>query len=197
MKVILNKTVPKVGKEGQVVNVSDGFARNFLFPRQLAIVAEKNQLAALERRHAKNAAKRAEGLASAQQDAEKLNGAIVRIQSKVGSTGRLFGAITAQDVADAIKAQLGQEVDRRKIALVQPIKRLGVHPVQLDLHHDVDAVVNVEVFDPEAPAYISERLAEETEEGAAAPAEEASAEKAEQPKPRARKKSSESEAVKA
>jgi len=195
MKVILNKTVPKVGKEGQIVNVSDGFARNFLFPRQLAIVAEKNQIAALERRHAKSAAKRAEGLTAAQQDAEKLNGQSIRIQGKVGTTGRLFGAITAQDVADAIKAQLGQEVDRRKIALVQPIKRLGIHPVQLDLHHDVDAIVKVEVFDPEAPAYISESLIEPEGE-AAAPAEEA--EKAEAPKARARKpKGSESEAVKA
>ncbi len=187
MKVILNKTVPKVGKEGQVVNVTNGFARNFLFPRGLAIVAEKNQLAALERRNAKNAAKRAEGLTTAQQDAEKLNGQSIRIQGKVGLTGRLFGAVTAQDVADAIKAQLGYEVDRRKIALVQPIKRLGVHPVQLDLHHDVDAIVNVEVFDPEAPVMISESLLEQPEQ------EEAKAEEAkpEQPKRGRKPKSSE------
>ena len=192
MKVILNKTVPKVGKEGQIVNVADGFARNFLFPRGLAIVAEKNQVTALERRTAKGTAKRAEGLATAQQDAEKLNGQSIRIQSKVGATGKLFGAITAQDVADAIKAQLGQEVDRKKIALVQPIKRLGIHPVQLDLHHDVDAIVKVEVFDPEAPVMISERLPEEAEE--AASTEET---KAELPKGKGRKAkaSEETEAV--
>lgn len=173
MKVILKQTVPKVGKEGQVVNVADGFARNFLFPRSLAIVADKNQIAALERRQAKNAALRAETLTGAQQDAEKINGQTVRIQGKVGKdTGRLFGAITAQDVADALKQQLGLDVDRKKIALVQPIKRLGVHQVQLDLHHDVDAIVNVEVFDPEAPVeVVAEAEVAPTEE----PAEEAEA----------------------
>jgi len=168
MKVILNQTVPKVGKEGQVVTVADGFARNFLFPRGLAIVAEKNQVAALERRRAKVAEKSAENLSGAQQQKEKLDGQTVRIEGKVGKdTGRLFGAITAQDVADAIKAQLKFDIDRKRIALVQPIKRLGVVPVQIDLHQDVDAVINVEVFDPEAPVVVEapvEETAPEDEE---------------------------------
>lgn len=152
MKVILNSAVPKVGKEGQVVTVANGFARNFLFPRGLAIVADKNQLKALEKRNARMAAKVAETSAAAQALGEKLNGQTVKIEGKVGKdAGKLFGAITSQDVADAIKSQLGADVDRKKIALVQPIKRLGVHPVMLDLHPDVDASVNVHVFDPNAP----------------------------------------------
>lgn len=168
MKVILNQTVPKVGKEGQVVNVADGFARNFLFPRGLAIVADKNQLAVLERRRARIVAKSAETLAEAQQQKEKLDGQTVRIQGKVGKdTGRLFGAITAQDVADALKEQLKFDFDRKRIGLVQPIKRLGTFEVPLDLHHEVEAMIHVDVFDPDAPV-----LAEAPAEAPAEPAAE-------------------------
>ena len=173
MKVILNQAVPKVGKEGQIVNVADGFARNFLFPRKLAILADKNQIAALEKRHARTAAKTAEQHTSAEKQKEKLDGQTVRIQGKVGKdTGRLFGAITAQDVADAIKTQLGFEIDRKKIALVQPIKRLGTSSILLDLHREVDAHINVVVFDPEAPEEPAQQEAEAVTE---VPAEEPAA----------------------
>jgi large subunit ribosomal protein L9 len=162
MKVILKQTVPKVGKEGQVVTVADGFARNFLFPRGLAILADKVQVASMERRQARLAEKGAATKSGAEQNRDKLDGGTVHIQGKVGKdTGRLFGAITAQDVADAIKDQLGFEVDKRKVALVQPIKRLGTFPVSIDLHQEVDATINVEVFDPEAPVIV-----EKTEEPA-------------------------------
>ena len=152
MKVILNKTVPKVGKEGDVVNVSNGYARNFLFPRGLAVVAEKNQLDALQKRHARVEAKTADQKASAEGLKEKLDGKEIKIQGKVGAAaGKLFGAITSQDVADAIKDQLKVSLDKKQIALVEPIKRLGKHQVLLDLHRSVDAHVTVEVFDPNAP----------------------------------------------
>jgi large subunit ribosomal protein L9 len=161
MKVILNQTVPKVGKEGQVVSVADGFARNYLFPRGLAIYADKNQVKALERRMERVAVKEAGTVSSAECLKEKLDGQTVRIEGKVGKeTGKLFGAITSQDVVDAIKDQLGHTVEKKNVALIEPIKRLGKHPVHLDLHRQVDAIVNVVVFDPSIP--------EETEE---APAE--------------------------
>lgn len=152
MKVILTQTVPKVGKEGSVVSVADGFARNYLFPRGLAIVAEKNQLKALEKRNEKLAAK----VASAKTDAEalkaKLDGSSVSIEGKVGQVqGKLFGAITNGNVADAIKAQLGVDLDKKQVALVDPIRRLGAHTVELDLHREVTAHVTVNVFDPNAP----------------------------------------------
>lgn len=152
MKVILTQTVPKVGKQGTVANVADGFARNYLFPRGLAIVADKKQLEALGKRNDRIAAKTA-GERSAAVDLQgKLNGATVRIPGQVGKgQGKLFGAITSQDVADAIKSQLGFDVDRKKIALVEPIKRLGNHEVEIDLHHAVDAKIVVEVYDPTAP----------------------------------------------
>ncbi len=153
MKVILNQTVPKVGKEGQVVTVADGFARNYLFPRRLAIVATKAQVQALERRQARVQAKVAEQKSSADALKAELEGKSVRIAAKVGADGgRLFGAVTASDVAEAIKAQLGHDVDRRKVALVEPIKRLGDHQVLVDLHRDVDVHLTVTVFVSEAPA---------------------------------------------
>lgn len=167
MKVILNQTVPKLGKEGQVVTVANGYARNFLFPRGLAIVADRNQLAALEKRKARMAAKVAESAAAAQAQGEKLHGQSVKIEGKVGrDAGKLFGAITAQDIADAIKSQLGEDIERKRIGLVNPIKRLGSYDVVLDLHPDVDATVSVVVFDPNAPVEVvavAEPAAEEAE----------------------------------
>jgi large subunit ribosomal protein L9 len=158
MKVILNKTVPKVGKEGDVVNVADGYARNFLFPRGLAVLAEKNQLKALEQRHARMDAKTADQKAAAEGLKEKLDGKEIRIQGKVGAAaGKLFGAITSQDVADAIKDQLKVSLEKKQVALVEPIKKLGKHQVLLDLHRSVDAHVTVDVFDPNAPVESTER----------------------------------------
>ncbi len=167
MKVILNQAVPKVGKEGQVVTVADGFARNFLFPRKLAILADKKQVAALEKRKERMAAKVAETVAAARDLGDKLNGQVVRIEGKVGKdAGKLFGAITSQDVADAMKAQLGADVEKKRIALVQPIKRLGSHEVMLDLHPEVDATITVDVFDPNAPVAVEAAPTEEPVEEA-------------------------------
>lgn len=161
MKVILNQTVPKVGKEGQVVNVANGYARNFLFPRKLAIIADKKQIEALERRKIKLDTKLAETKAEAEQIKDKLHGQTVKIEGKVGKEStKLFGAITAQDVADAIKAQLNVEVEKKRVGVLEPIKRLGKHPIDIDLHRDVDATVTVHVFDPNAP--IEEDVVEET-----------------------------------
>ncbi len=103
-------------------------------------------------RNTRLAAKTADTLSSAQSLKEGVDGKTVNIKAKVGKdAGKLFGAITAQDVADAVKEQLGLEVDRKKVGLVQPIKRLGVYPVELDLHNQVDALIHVNVYDPDAP----------------------------------------------
>jgi len=151
MKVILNQTVPKVGKQGTVVVVADGFARNYLFPRGLAIVADKNQVKGLEARNARLAAKSADQKAAAEALKETINGKTVRIAGQVGKgQGKLFGAITSQNVVDAIKSQLGVTLDKKNIALIEPIKKLGVQEVEVDLHREVDAKVLVEVFDPAA-----------------------------------------------
>jgi large subunit ribosomal protein L9 len=164
MKVILNATVPKVGKQGTVVNVADGYARNYLFPRGLAIYADKVQIAALERRNERTASK----VAGLKSDAEvlkaKLNGALIRIPGQVGAAqGKLFGAITSSDIVEAVAAQLGTTLDKKQVALVEPIKKLGTQQVHLDLHRDVDAIISVEVYDPNAPV-VSDTPAEVVEE---------------------------------
>jgi large subunit ribosomal protein L9 len=168
MKVILNSTVPKVGKEGQIVTVADGYARNFLFPRKLAVYADKGQLAAHARRMERLKVKDAETVSSAEGLKEKLDGQTVRIEGKVGKeTGKLFGAITSQDIVDAVKAQLKQTIDKKNVALIEPIKRLGSHQVHIDLHRQVDAFVTVEVFDPTMPV-VEPQKEEITEEEAEA-----------------------------
>ena len=149
MKVILNQTVTKVGKQGTVVTVADGYARNYLFPRQLAILADKNQVKALEKRNARVAERTAGAKAAAEALRADLHGKSVRIDGQVGQ-GKLFGAITSQNIADAIKSQLGHEIDKKNIALIGPIKRLGSYQVELDLHHSVDAIITVNVVDPSA-----------------------------------------------
>lgn len=165
MKVILNQTVPKLGKEGQVVTVADGYARNYLFPRGMAILADKQQLKVLERRRIRLDARAAETKTEAEGLREKVEGKLVRLPGKVGrDQTKLFGAITAQDVADALKAQHNIEVDKKQVGLLQPIKRLGDHAVPLDLHRDVDATITVQVFDPEAPVPVVEAPADEVVE---------------------------------
>lgn len=170
MKVILKQTVPKVGKEGSVVTVKDGFARNFLFPRGMAVLADKTQMHVLEKRNAKVAAQLAETKADADALREKIHGADVRIEGKVGKeTGKLFGAITSQDIADAIKSQLGVTLEKKQIGILQPIKRLGTHNVEIDAHRQVDIKIHVHVFDPES---VEEEKPAEPEAAAPAPAAE-------------------------
>ena len=150
MKVILKQSVPKVGKEGQVVVVKDGFARNYLFPRKMAIVADKNQMGVLARRNAKIEAELAGTKAAAEVIKEKLHGQVLMIEGHVGKdTGKLFGAITSQDIADTIKAKYGVDLEKRVVLLAQPIKQLGNHTVDIDIHRQVDIRMTVRVFDPE------------------------------------------------
>jgi large subunit ribosomal protein L9 len=184
MKVILEQTVQKLGKAGQVVSVADGFARNFLFPKGLARMADKSGLARLERQEEKVQADIDKGRDAAVKTAEKLQGMTLRVvgQTAKGNT-KLFGAITSTDIVDALKKESGIDVDKRAVALLHPIKRLGVYDVMVDLHRDADATVKVEVAnedgwlgvdEPEAPPVVEEEE-EETTEGATAEAQEESA----------------------
>lgn len=164
MKVILNQTLPKVGKEGQVVNVADGFARNYLFPRGIAVPATKGTLKLLEKRNALAAAELEKTKASAEEVCSKLDGQTIRITGKTAKgSPKLFGAITAADIAAEIQRSLGMEIDKRAVALLHPIKRIGVYEVLIDLHRDVEAHVRLEVADEEGHLGIelpSERLKE-------------------------------------
>ena len=167
MKVILEQTVQKLGKAGQVVSVADGFARNFLFPKGLARVADKAGIARLEREGDKAAAEVEKTKDSAKKTAEKIGGTTIRLtgQTAKGAT-KLFGAITSADIAEALKSETGVELDKKSIALLHPIKRLGVYDVMVDLHRDADATIRVEVANEEGWLGIEEAVAAPVEEEA-------------------------------
>jgi len=145
VKVILKQDVKSLGKAGQVVEVSDGYARNFLMPRNLAQEATKGSLADLEQRNVAKAKREAEVRADAEDLARRLGETTVTVRVKAGETGKLFGAVTNQQIADAIKAATGIDVDRHKIELDEPIKALGGHAVSVRLGKDLMARVTVAV----------------------------------------------------
>lgn len=162
MKVILRQAVPKLGKEGQVVNVKDGYARNFLFPNSMALLADKKQLEVLARRHAKVAASLAETKAVAEAKKAEVSEKTVNIPAKVGADGgKLFGAVTSQDIADALKSQLSLEVEKKQVLLSHPIKSLGREHVEIDIHPQVDIKIWVNVYDQDHPETIAAEVAAE------------------------------------
>ena len=150
MKVILTRDVPKVGKDGEVVMVANGYARNYLFPRQLAVVAKGAAMKQHENRVSREVAKGVAQLSAAQTSADKLNGQHFQIVAKASpKSTRLFGAVTEADVAQIIHTQLGIEVDKRRISLIDPIKTTGSHSLTARLHTDVTASFDIEVVTQE------------------------------------------------
>ena len=145
MKVILQQDVKGQGKKGQMVNVSDGYARNFLFPKKLAVEATADNVNTMKLQEKAKAAKLAEEKAQAQAIAEQLKEITVRIVAKGGNGGRLFGAVTTKEVSDALKAQSGIEISKAKLVLDEPIKSFGGYELKAKLGHDVNAVVKVVV----------------------------------------------------
>ena len=143
MKVILNKDVKGTGKAGDVVTVSDGYARNMLIPRGLATEATQSNIRQLEKQKAIAAEKKAEEKAAAQELAEKLNKASIKMKIKAGEGGRIFGSITSKDIVDAINMQLGMDIDRKKVKLDAPIKQVGQTDVDMRLYQDVNAKIKV------------------------------------------------------
>jgi large subunit ribosomal protein L9 len=145
MRIVLRDDVDNLGRKGDMVDVADGYARNFLVPRGLAIRATpgaQKQADAMKRNreaHDRRSREAAEAIAS------QLAGGTVELKARAGEGGRLFGSVTASDVADAVQAQLGVELDRRRIELDEPLKELGVVDVRVRLHTDVDATVRVAV----------------------------------------------------
>jgi large subunit ribosomal protein L9 len=150
MKVILTRDVPKVGKDGEIVAVADGYARNYLFPRQLAVVANRNAMKQHEARIAREIAQTANLLATAQQNAEKLRDKQFQITAKASARStRLFGSVTEADVAEVIQRETGVDVDKRKISRIDPIKLAGLYELTVKLHPEVVVPFAVEVVTPE------------------------------------------------
>ena len=145
MKVILNKDVPGTGKAGEVKDVADGYARNYLLPRKLAVAASGGALKEVEQKKAAVQKKAAAEEAAARELADRLTKAPVILTAKVGDQGRLYGSITSADIAEQLSAHLGQSVDKRKIELADPIRHLGTFEVTIRLHRAVTASVKVDV----------------------------------------------------
>ena len=145
MKVVLLEDVKSLGKKGQTVEVSDGYARNFILPKKLGVEANATNLndLKLQKAHADKVAK--EQLENAKQLAAELAEKTVELSVKSGVEGRVFGSVSSKEIAVAAKAQLGLELDKKKIVLDEPIKSLGVHNVSIRLHKDVTATLKVHV----------------------------------------------------
>ena len=131
MKVILTQDVKGTGKKGQIVEVSDGFARNFLFPRKAAREATAGAVVAAQQAEAAEAHRRKQEEAAAKELAKGLEGKVVKMTAKAGENGKLFGAITSKEIAEAAEAQLGAKLDKKKIELDGNIKELGEYDVCL------------------------------------------------------------------
>ncbi len=144
MKVILTEEIRGLGTRGDVVTVKDGYARNFLLPKNLAREATTGNMKQIEHERRKWALLAQQEKDVAQKAADKVKGVKIRIEKRVGENGHLFGSVTANEIADAL-AEKGIEVDKRRIELANPIKDAGMHDVEVRLHRDVTAHIQVEV----------------------------------------------------
>lgn len=144
MKVVLLQDVKGKGKKGELCNVSDGYARNFLFPKKLAVEADNAALNELKNREEAVAHHKKEELEAAKETAAKLNGKTVTITAKAGAGGKLFGSVTSKEIAAEIKNSLGIEVDRKKMN-VADIKNFGEYTAEIKLHQGVTAKITVKV----------------------------------------------------
>ena len=145
MKLLLRSDVDGVGKKGDIVDVADGFGRNYLVPKGYAIKASpgvEKQAAQMRR---SRAVKDASDRAGAEEIAKVLVPTVVRVTARAGAEGKLFGSITTSDVADAVQSQTGIELDRRLLVLDEPIKTLGTHTVGAKLHSEVEFQISLEV----------------------------------------------------
>lgn len=145
MKLVLFVDVKTLGKKGDLVDVADGYARNFLLPRKLAGEADKGALAQLEAQHKARERKAALELAEAKALAARIESAKLAVRAKAGGNGKLFGAVTNADVASAIAGALSIEIDKHKIEMTSQIKALGSYPVEIKLHKGVVAKTMVDV----------------------------------------------------
>jgi large subunit ribosomal protein L9 len=143
LKVMLTKDIENVGTAGEIKDVADGYGRNFLIPRKLAVVAGKGVEAEAKRIQQAGARREAKERDEAQALAERIGNKTVVVRLKVGGEDKVFGAITNEDIAVALRQQQQVDVDRRKIDLREPIKQLGEHVVPLRLHRDVEANINL------------------------------------------------------
>ena len=144
MKVILKQDVKNLGKKGELVNASDGYARNYLFPKGLAVEANATAMNDFKNKESAKKFHKAEEIKAAEADAAKLEGKTFKLTAKAGASGRLFGSVTAKDVAAKIKEDLGIDIDKRKIVM-DDIKQFGTSEAQIKVYQGITARVYVQV----------------------------------------------------
>lgn len=147
MKVVLLQDVKSQGKKGELINVSDGYARNFLFPKGLAAEADAKVMNELKSKEEARLHKIEEEKAAARAVAEQLTGIVVKLKSTAGADGRLYGSITAKDIAEALLNNHGVTIDKRKIDMDGPIRAFGTYALDVKLYTDISGKINVVVSD--------------------------------------------------
>ena len=147
MKVILQQDVKGQGKKGQMVEVSEGYARNFLLPRKLAIVATTDAINTMNLKEKARKAEEARQKAEAEATVEKLKECMVKLTAKAGNGGRLFGAVTTKEISEGLKAQFNIDIPKQKLVLDEPIKAFGSYQIKAKLGFEVVGTVYVSVFE--------------------------------------------------
>ena len=147
MKVILLQDVKAQGKQGELINVSEGYARNLLFPKKLAVEADAKAMNELKNREASKAYKLETDKAAAKATADKLAAVTVKVVVGSGAEGRLYGSVTSKEIAEQLKAQFGIEIDRRKIVMPDPIKAYGTYKSDVKLFPEIVGKLTVSVCD--------------------------------------------------
>ena len=145
MKVILQQDVRGQGKKGQMIEVAEGYARNFLLPRKLAVPATADAMNTMRLQEKARKAEEARQKAEAEAMAEKLKGAVVKVTAKAGANGKLFGAVTAKEVSEALQSQHGIELGKQKIVMDEPIKSFGTYELKAKLGFEISGTVYVVV----------------------------------------------------
>ncbi len=145
MKVLLVQNLDKLGSAGEVKEVSGGYGRNYLIPKGFAVLATRGQVKQAEERQSAQRKREEAGRRDAEALAARISGQTLRFTAKVGELDRLYGSITSGDIASKIQSQIGIEVDRRKIDLDEPLKRIGIYPIKIRLMAGLEPLVNVVV----------------------------------------------------
>jgi large subunit ribosomal protein L9 len=193
VKVIFIEDVPRVARAGQTRVVADGYARNYLFPQKLAVLANSRAAAAVEVHLKKVAKQRAIEEAEMAELAKAINGTEITLTAKVGENERLYGSVTGANIADELSKAIGREVDKRKVDLAEPIRQVGVYDVTIRFTHDITAAVSVTVMSDEPDAVRPQKAVKE----AAAEAKEEKPEKKAEKKEKPAKKEKEAKPEKA
>lgn len=146
MKVILKADIKGVGKKDQVINASDGYARNFLFPKNLAVEANTENMSKLKAKQDSNAYKKSQEKEEAKKIADKLSKILLKVPVKAGENGKIFGGVSAKEIADLLKKEYKIEIDKKKIELKETIKTLGVRTITIKLYEGVIGDLKIDVI---------------------------------------------------